>query len=259
MKPASRERDRGRAQEIVWNAMDLASDGDAAGAESLCRKALKIYPDCIDALTMLAEIECELTRDYVEKLREAVEAGRRDLGPAYFEEERGYFWGLIETRPFMRAMAQLGFALLDWGTPEHVDEAIGVFEEVLELNPDDNQGVRDVLAGSYLACKRYVETSELFARYPEDATATRAWTEVLLAFATEGADAATAPLAEARERNPHVEAYLAGRKRRPRSRPGMYTPGDESEAVFCADMLWEAWKSHPKAKKWLKGTEGAPA
>ena len=252
MKTAARGRKRGQAQEIAWDAMEAASVGDGAKAESLCRKALGVYPDCVDALTMLAEIECELTKDYVERLREAVEAGRRDLGPACFREDRGYFWGLIETRPFMRAMAQLGFALLDWGTPEHVDEAIGVFEEVLALNPDDNQGVRDVLSGSYLARERYSDAAELFDRYPEDATATRAWTEVLLAFATQGEDAATAPLPGARERNPHVEAYLAGRKRRPRTRPGMYSPGDESEAVFCADMLWEAWKAHPKAKKWLK-------
>lgn len=259
MKLAIRERKRGQAQEIMWDAMEAVSGGDAAGAESLCRKALEVYPDCVDALTMLAEIECELTKDYVQKLREAVEAGRRDLDPAYFEDERGYFWGLIETRPFMRTMAQLGFALLDWGTPERVDEAIGIFEEMLELNPDDNQGVRDVLAGSYLARKRYTHASDLFDRYPDDWLAAPAWAKVLLAFATEGADAAASPLADARERNTHVEAYLTGRKRRPRSRPGMYSPGDESEAVYCTDMLWEAWKAHPKAKKWLKGTEGAPA
>jgi len=116
MKATVRERKRDQAQEIMWDAMEAASGDDAAKAESLYRKALEVYPDCVDALTMLAEIECELTKDYVEKLREAVEAGQRDLGPAYFKEERGYFWGLIETRPFMRAMAQLGFALLDWGT-----------------------------------------------------------------------------------------------------------------------------------------------
>ena len=57
----------------------------------------------------------------------------------------------------------------------------------------------------------------------------------------------------------HVEQYLTGRKRRPRARAEAYSPGDEAEAVYCADMLWEAWKRHPKAKKWLKEGCGAKA
>lgn len=259
MKASVREHKRDQAQEIMWNAMEAISHGDAVKAEMMCRSALDIYPDCVDALMMLAEIECEYTKDFVERLRESVEAGRRDLGTAYFNDDRGAFWGLIETRPFMRAMAQLGFALRDWGTPENVDEAIAIFEEMLDLNPDDNQGVRDALAFSYLARKRYADASQLFDRYPEDWLAAPAWAKVLLAFAIEGEDSATARLAEARQRNPHIEAYLTGRKRRPRTRPAMYSPGDVSEAVYCADIQWEAWKAHPKAKKWLKEADGACA
>lgn len=88
-------------------------------------------------------------------------------------------------------------------------------------------------------------------RYPDDWPAA-AWARVLLAFATEGEDAATLRLVAARERNPHVEAYLTGAKRRPRTRPELNAPGDEYEALVCADILWEAWKAHPKARKWLK-------
>jgi len=259
MKTSVRERKRNQAQEIMWDAMEAASYDDVAKAKTLCKRALDIYPDCVDALTMLAELECELDQEYVEKLREAVEAGRRDLGPECFKDDRGHFWGLIETRPFMRVMAQLGHALLDWGTRDQVDEAIGVFEEMLELNPNDNQGVRDLLAASYLARKRHDDASALFDRYPDDWLAAPAWAKVLLAFATKGEDAAAARLAEARARNPHVEAYLTGRKRRPREGASAYSPGDESEAVFCADTLWEAWKAHPKAKKWLKEAGGVTA
>jgi tetratricopeptide (TPR) repeat protein len=247
-----RERKRGQAQELAWEAMDAMESGDSERAGRLRHEALAIYPDCVDARTILAQIECEHTKDYVEKLREAIEAGRRDLGAAFFKDERGYFWGLIETRPFMRAMASLAFALLDWGTPERVDEAIAVFEEMLELNPNDNQGVRDALVGCYLARKRYTEAATLLERYGDDCLATPAWAQVLLAFATEGEGAASPLLAEARERNEHVEAYLTGRKRRPRRLPGLYSPGDESEAIMCVHLLQEAWKAHPKAKRWLK-------
>ncbi|MFG0285438.1 MAG: tetratricopeptide repeat protein [Phycisphaerales bacterium JB039] len=235
----------------MWEAMDSISGGNELRATSLCQQALGVYPDCVDALAMLAEIKCERTGEYVEE-RRAIEAGRRDLGDRCFAEDRGDFWGLIETRPFMRAMAQLAFALLDWGTPERIDEAIGIFEEMLDLNPNDNQGVRDWLAGCYLARKRYNDAAALFERYPNDWLAAPAWARVLLAHQSDGEARAVELLAHARKRNAYVEQYLTGRKRRPRRRAETYSPGDETEAVYCVDMLWAAWTAHPKARKWLK-------
>lgn len=242
---------REEAQELMWEAMELIHV-DEAKAASLCHKALETYSDCADALTMLAQIDTETVRDYVERMRQAVAAGRRDLGPEFFEENKGHFWGLIETRPFMRALAMLSEGLIEWETPEAIDEAISVQEEMLELNPGDNQGVRDWLASCYLARKRYDDAAALFARYPDDWLAAPAWAQVLHAYLAHGEERAREMLAEARERNPHVEQYLTGRKGLPRTRSGTYSPGDESEAVYCAEILAVAWKKHPRAKKWLK-------
>ena len=238
---------RGDAQELVWSAMELIhSDPDRAAA--LCQQALKLHQHSADALTMLADLDDLSGSPLIEALRNAVEAGRTDLGKRFFREEKGLFWGLIETRPFMRAMAMLADALLESGTPVHVDEAISIHEEMLELNPDDNQGVRDWLAASYLARKRYADATALFARYPEDWLATPAWSRVLHAYAT--GDKARAPklLKEARTRNRYVTQYLSGAKRRPRRRAASYSPGDESEAVYCADILWAVWKAHSRAR-----------
>lgn len=259
MRQSTQDRKRFEAQGVMWDAMDVISGGDERRAARLCHTALGIYPDCVDALAMLAEIKCERVNEYVDEMRKVIEAGRRDLGARCFKRDRGDFWGIIETRPYMRAMAQLGFALLGWGAPERVDEAIEIFEEMLDLNPNDNQGVRDWLAGCHLARKRYDDARMLFARYPDDWLAAPAWAKVLLAHVSESAEQAAKLLGEARKRNAHVEPYLTGRKRRPKGRPGAYSPGDETEAVYCADMLWEAWKAHPRSRKWLKeagGTRG---
>lgn len=242
---------REESQELAWDAMEIIHE-DEPRAAHLCREALSIYPDCVDALTMLAEIESHWEFQYVDRLRAAVAAGRRDLGPRCFEEDRGDFWGLIETRPFMRAMFLLSLALIRWGTNEALDEAIATQEEMLDLNPNDNQGVRDWLAACYLRRRRYRDAAALFARYEGDWLAAPAWARVLHAYATQGEASATELLAPARERNSHVEAYLTGVKRRPRESPGAYSPGDEHEAASCAEMLCEAWNKHPQAKKWLK-------
>lgn len=251
MAKTSKESRRSEAQELMWQAMDAIHE-DESRAVKLCREALRIYPDCVDALAMLAEIEASTLKDYVAAIRQAIEAGRRDLGPKYFESEMGYFWGLIETRPLMRAMASLVAALLDWGTGERIEEAIEIQEEMLALNPNDNQGMRDILVACYLKQKRYDDAAALLKRYKDDWMAVSCWSRVLLAFATGAEEKAARVLKDAREQNPHVEQYLTGQKRRPRSRSGMYSPGDDSEAVFCADTLLEAWKAHPKAKQWLK-------
>ncbi|MEX2670818.1 MAG: tetratricopeptide repeat protein [Phycisphaeraceae bacterium] len=238
-----------RAQELAWDAMEASDEEQMA---RLCRQALAIYPNCVDALSMLAEVECERVRDYVAAMRRAVEAGRRDLGPEVFEQEKGHFWLAIETRPFMRAMAGLADALLQWGQPEHVDEAIAIYEEMLELNPNDNQGIRYLLPGCYLQRKRYREAAILLDEHGDEGMAALAWARVLLAYAVGNEDEASDLLKEAREQNPYVELYLTGRKRRPRTRTDYYSPGDDTEALVCADALWEAWKKHPKAKRWLK-------
>jgi len=251
MELKSAETPRQRAQELMWDAMDLLGR-DNERAEGLCRQALEIYPDCVDARVMIADLECQFVRDHVAALREAVEAGRRDLGPEYFERERGHFWALIETRPFMRAMAMLARSLMEWGTTECVEEAIVIQEEMLELNPGDNQGVRDILVGCYLQRKRYDDAADLLERYGEERAAIPCWSRVLLAYATGAGEQARALLDEAREQNPHVELYLTGRKRLPRTRSWCYSPGDASEAVFCADAVGPAWKKHPKTKRWLK-------
>lgn len=251
MQTAGRMSNREEAQELMWDAMDVIAR-DQSKAAGICRRALELYPHSVDALAMLAELECGTTKEFVTRMRAAVDAGRIDLGTEFFRNEKGSFWGLVETRPFMRAMQGLAYALLDWGTPDRVDEAIRIFEEMLELNPNDNQGVRDPLVACYLARKRYDDASALLARYSRDGLATPAWAKVLLAFVVEGEQHAARALRNAQRRNPHVQDFLTGRKRRPRVLPDYYSPGEESEAAYCAVTLCDAWQRHPAARKWLK-------
>ena len=52
-------------------------------------------------------------------------------------------WGFIANRPFLRCLH--GYGLCLWRL-ERVDEAKQVFERMLWLNPNDNQGARMLLA-----------------------------------------------------------------------------------------------------------------
>src|SRR5205814_78726 len=139
----------------------------------------------------------------------------------------GHFWGLIETRPHMRASAALAETLWALGRRE---EAVAHQRELLRLNPNDNQGIRYRQAEYLLALERYDELDELFAAYEEDGAAAFAYTKALAAFRRRGdSSESRAVLAEAREQNPHVPAYLSGRKRLPARLPDYIGFGDASE------------------------------
>ena len=86
-----------RAQEVMYQAFE------AAGAEQvrLARKALEISPDCADAHVLLAE-HAETAEEARKHFEQGVAAGERVLGKQAFEEYVGQFWGVLETRPYMR-------------------------------------------------------------------------------------------------------------------------------------------------------------
>lgn len=52
-------------------------------------------------------------------------------------------WGRLYNRPFLRCLHGFGLCLWRLG---RTDEALAVFERILALNPDDNQGIRFLAA-----------------------------------------------------------------------------------------------------------------
>jgi len=233
------------AQELAFDAMEAESDAQAA---KLAKRALRKDPDCVDALVVLAEIESTSTKQLIIRLQEAVAAGERSLGAEFIAENKGHFWDIIETRPYMRALEQLAGLLRSEGI--NLD-AIRHYETLLSLNPNDNQGVRDPLLGLYLATDNLEGARRLLLEYKNDVMANFAWCRVLERFLARDLPGASAALVKARKANRFVELYLSGRKALPKRRPEMYGMGSEEEAVLCLDNISAAWVAHKEAAFWL--------
>lgn len=245
-KPAGKRELLDRAQELLYDAWESSP----ARAAKLARQALEISPDCAEAYVLLSELEAATIRERIEMLRQGVAAGRRALGKQYFKDNEGHFWGMIESRPFMRAMCSLA----DWSWEiGQSGEAIDLWLEMLKLNPQDNQGVRYLLLSCYLECQRDEEAKALLEAYEEDVSADWDFGAALLAFRT-GGDTPTArrKLAAAQRQNSHVLRYLLGRKKIPKRLPEYFTPGDETEAVSYAARNLAGWKKTPGALDWLR-------
>jgi len=58
-------------------------------------------------------------------------------------------------------------------------------------------------------------------------------------------------LADALEENPHMPAYLTGRKRIPNRLPSLVGWGEESEAIAYASDHLNHWRRTPGAVEWL--------
>ncbi|MDD3926439.1 MAG: SEC-C metal-binding domain-containing protein [bacterium] len=239
------ESTRYKAQELAYQAMKACDPQEAA---RLCSKALEIDPRCVDVLSMMSGI-FEDVHERIDKLAWVVGIAAEDLGgESFFEEHKGHFWGMVETRPYMRARLFLIHSLLEAGRAE---DAIAHYEAMLELNPGDNQGLRYPLMGLYLETGNVAGVRRLFDEYDEP-TAVFVWSRVLERFLVADTDGAEQALSDAREVNSYAESYLAGVKPMPVELPGRYGFGDENEAIVCFDAIGGAWLKHREAVAWLR-------
>jgi len=238
-----------RAQEKMYRAFE---ETNPARRIALAHDALKISPNCADAYVLLAEEAAPTLQRALEYYQQGVAAGERALGKQFFEENAGDFWGILETRPYMRA--RLGLAMTLWRLKRY-DEASEHFRAMLRLNPNDNQGVRELLLMLWLEIGRDDQARELLAQY-DDWTAVWLYTRALLEYRQNGASArANQVLADALEENPYVPAYLTARKRIPPRMPALIGWGEESEAVaYAADHL-NHWRRTPGALEWLSAAK----
>ncbi len=237
-----------RAQELIYDAFDT---DDPQRRVDLAEKALEISEDCADAYVLLAEETAEDAEEARELYEAGTRAGERALGDEVFTEEAGNFWGILETRPYMRAREGLATSL--WVLGERT-EALAHYRRILELNPNDNQGVRYELAGCLMDEGLDEELGELLARYEEEASAYWLYTRALWRFRTEGAsEQATKELEEATEANPYVPLYLLGRKNfLAQGLPELIGLGDEGEAVSYFARALTEWLRTPGAVEWVR-------
>jgi tetratricopeptide (TPR) repeat protein len=236
----------GRAQQLVYDAWEAPTD---EREKALILEALEIDPTNIDALLQVAKYAGLDDEEEIEVLRKIVATAEKKLGPKVFNQCRGGFWGMIETRPYMRARERLAEALRVAG---RLDEAIAEWEGMLELNPNDNQGIRYSLLAIDLALNRLEEVRKLFSKYPEfDFNVVFAWGRVLERFLSGDLAAAKEALAAARTQNPAMQGYIKGQRKMPRTLPEGYSPGSREEAICFAEVLQTAWSTHPSAMAWL--------
>jgi len=235
--PASKEE---QATEILYEAWN---EPNLQRKIKLAQDVLLLDPTSGDAYNILAECSSSAKeKAYFYKQGMLVEEKR--LSENFFNENKGHFWGLLPTRPFMRA--KKGYAdtcaMLD-----KMPEAIQHYLQLLELNPNDNQGVREVLLSSFIEEAEWKAAKQLIQQYDDDGSAAFNYGRILVEYGLNGNTShLTLLIKQAVAHNKFVPAYLQGKRQLPRSMPEYIGNGDEKEAIVYASINRHLWWARPE-------------
>ncbi|CAH0345440.1 SEC-C metal-binding domain-containing protein [Bacillus sp. CECT 9360] len=244
-QPQKKLSNKETAQELLFDAFEASGNE----RKQLAKKALKLYPNSPDAYNILAEYEKD-PKERQKLYLKGMEAGEKELGQAFFSENKGHFWGIVSTRPYMRLKFNYGLLLHDNGK---LEEAIVQYEELLELNPMDNQGVRYELFVAYVEKGMLQKAESLLKQFDEGITANGTFNKLLIEYLKKGpSQKAKKLLKQAKDKNPYVIDYLTRKKKLPRSTPATYGLGDESEAIIYAEQHLHIWTENMELVEWLK-------
>ncbi|MDQ0857193.1 cyclin family protein [Bacillus sp. V2I10] len=236
-RPASSNKEY--AQELIVKAMESAPKERA----ELAKEALEVYPYHPDAYNILGEAEGDPNKQ-LQLFKKGMEAGETDLGETYFNEYKGMFWGLSETRPFMRA--KFNYAMLEAAVGS-LEMAAKQCAELLELNQKDNQGVRYTLFVMYMDLGEYNQAKKLLNQYDESQTAAGAYNQALIEYALNGMTANFKNLVEkAKNINPYVFDYLTGKKKLQEAQSE-----EKQNAAQYVQEHYYVWTKFPVLFQWV--------
>ena len=143
------------------------------------------------------------------------------------------------TRPYMRVKVQL--ALVNRAMNQ-LDEAIKHAEDMLTLNPNDNQGIRDLIIPLYIETGQYEAAQKIIERYDES-TAYMAYSAALVHYhLTKNVEETKEMMKKAHTLNPYVHDYISGKKPIPHTNQEDMTTGENSEAVVYALNNIHLWQ-----------------
>lgn len=197
----------------LYEALDLVAERRYIEAEPILRHLVETCPNHIDAITHLAVVMRHTGRE-IEALalaEFAVNTGNRYIQGDFVLGTDRLPWHILYNRPYLRACFELGREYM--GRKMYVD-ALSLFNEMLALNPEDNQGARELAVNCLFQLNMPSEVLAVCGDYPNDILPGITWGRVLALFQTENLDAARLALAQARETTPKVAVELLRKQHR---------------------------------------------
>jgi len=223
-----------RSNELLDEAYNADSEEEKI---EYAKQALKIYPDNIDAACFIANFE----KNPVVKLSKFETIIEKASGKlkreGYFNKDKiGEFWGLIETRPYMRARNRKVLLLIELG---RYTCAIKECEELLKLCESDNLGIRYHLIGLYCLLEKFNECKNLREQFNEESSTQLKFPMAIMYYKLGDYKKAKEILKQINEENPHIFELLKDNVYLTKNLEDVhyYSPGSIEEAILVTKGL----------------------
>lgn len=212
------------AYEILEEAQNARNEKEAI---KLAKKAYEKSSECFDAILF----QCDLEENGIKRMKlldEGLEFEKNRLTKEkYFDKENmGHFYGIFETRPYIRGLVIKIEYLLEEGK---LRQAANVCKEVLRLNENDNLGARYLLMAIYATLEEEKDMLDLYKKYPEE-DLEMLFPLFAIYYKTGNDKKAKDYLNRIDKCNSNFVKYFKGIiKQSEKVRPGYYSRGDSSE------------------------------
>ena len=196
-------------------------------AKKLAEEAYLGCPDCFDALLYMVELEDSYIKK-LELLEEGLEFEKDRLEEEkYFEKDNiGHFYGIFETRPYMRGLYTKANIFIEMGK---IKQARYICKEILKLNKNDNLGARYLLMAIYAFLEDEKEMLALYKKYPEEHLQ-MLFPLFALYYKNSNDEKAIEYLKRINKSNPNFLKFFKGKMEDNENiMPGYYSIGDSSE------------------------------
>lgn len=200
-------------------------------AKRLAKKAFETSNACFDAKLFLADIE-ENSLKSNKILNEGLEFEKKRLEQEdYFDKENiGHFYGIFETRPYIRGLYIKARNLSYEGKYK---KAIEVCKEILKLNESDNTGARYLLMALYAVIEEEKDMLDLYKKYYKENNLEMLFPLFALYYKKEDDNKAKKYLDMINKANKHfIKFFKETIKLEEDSMPGYYSKGNASEVLM---------------------------
>ncbi|MGB7596009.1 MAG: SEC-C metal-binding domain-containing protein [Gallionella sp.] len=253
LKPDAKVRHLIQQWEVMGeNAQDMFDDLNWLENNPLAFQSLEILDDWLGALESLRATHGFEEAVLIPLLQHA-EAVLRLVLKKHHAEKLQLEWGWHENRPALTLLARLAAM---YRIARRFEDAVSVMAwMVWTLNPNDNQGMREILIHDYLRLGRVAEALTLAEKFPDD-MAGMAYGLALALFMNKQEAAALETVKIASERYPQVrKMLLADKPKQPKLREGLVRVGGKDEAWYYRQDHLDLWQSSG-GLEWLRQQSG---
>ena len=219
---------------ILDDAYELLGKAKNANSKSqaikYAKEAYNMCPDCFDALLFQVDLEENPLKRW-KLLEEGLEyeKARLEKEGQFKKDNIGHFYGIFETRPYIRGLIAKVHCLIMDGK---IKQARDVCKEIIKLNKNDNMGARYLLMAIYAFLEEENDMLELYKKYPDECL--EMLFPLFIFYYKQGNDKkAKEYLDQINKENPDFIKFFKGTMKQNKDIPeGYYSIGDSSEVIM---------------------------